>query len=74
MIQPFIYTMGDSIEPVFEPTAGVGEHLVVFATVRDQFANETRKPSRAGLRASGSVCSGGPTRTTAKTRSTSRPK
>jgi len=49
MIQPFIYIMGDEIERVFEPTAGVGEHLVVFATVRNQFANDNPEAVRGWL-------------------------
>lgn len=38
MIQPFIYLMGDSIRPVFEPTSGFGRHLVVFAAAKNDFA------------------------------------
>lgn len=49
MIQPFIYTMGDKIKRVFEPTAGVGTHLVVFATVRNQFANDNPEAVRGWL-------------------------
>jgi NitT/TauT family transport system substrate-binding protein len=49
MIQPFIYMMGDKIERLFPPTAGVGQHLVVFATVRSRFADQNPEVVRGLL-------------------------
>jgi NitT/TauT family transport system substrate-binding protein len=49
MIQPFIYLMGDSINRVFEPTAGIGTHLVVFAGARNDFAEANSEAMRGWL-------------------------
>lgn len=49
MIQPFIYLMGDSIRRVYEPTAGIGTHLVVFAAVKNDFADANSEAVRGWL-------------------------